>query len=118
MIRDLLAFLENHFDGTGYIDNNSIAIDGYSNEQISYHLGLLHDAGFIKAKETMQINDPSYWAIFRITWDGHEFIEAARSNSRWNKAKEVMNKSGGFAFDVLKSVLVKILEDQAMSHLA
>ena len=45
---------------------------------------------------------------FGLTWEGHEFLEAARNGGFWNQAKErLMKVTGGLAVDLLKALLVQ-----------
>lgn len=44
----------------------------------------------------------------KLTWEGHEFLDAAREDTRWNKAKEVAAKTGSLTFSMLKEVLVQL----------
>ena len=56
--------------------------------------------------------------ITSVTWAGYEFLDAARSDTVWNRAKSaVITGAGGLAFDVLKAVLIKVGVDQAMQAL-
>lgn len=32
--------------------------------------------------------------IQRLSWDGHDFIEAIRSDTNWQKAKDFVSKAG------------------------
>ena len=31
----------------------------------------------------------------RLTWQGHEFLDAARNEDRWNQAKKTISEKGG-----------------------
>jgi hypothetical protein len=45
-----------------------------------------------------------------LTWTGHEFLEASRDDSRWNKAKKIITeKTGSFSFEILKSILMDLM---------
>ena len=49
---------------------------------------------------------------FSLTWQGHEFIEASRNDTFWNKAKEMAKKkSGALSFDVLKALLIVMAKE-------
>ncbi len=62
-------------------------IDGYSEEKISYHVNLLYEAGLIDTIDQSSLN--SYrWEPKRLTWQGHEFLDSARNDNSWGKAKE------------------------------
>jgi Hypothetical protein (DUF2513) len=48
----------------------------------------------------------------RLTWDGHEFLDAARDDTRWQKAKRyIVEKGSGLSFEVLQGVLMKLMTD-------
>jgi len=49
----------------------------------------------------------------RLTWAGHDFLDASRDEGRWKTAKAVFAKLGGVPFDVATKVLSKIATDQA-----
>ena len=51
-------------------------------------------------------------AYQRITWNGYEFLEAAKDDTRWNKAKSIMHKTGGMLFDVLKEILKSLITQE------
>jgi hypothetical protein len=67
---------------------------------------LLQQAGLLEAQD-LSSRDGMHFAPKWLTWQGHEFLEAARDDSRWKKALELLRaKGGGLVFDVLKAVLV------------
>ncbi len=78
-------------------------------EELNYHVMLLHDAGLIEATSTTYLNGETAWRIKRLTWQGHEFLDAARDQSTWNQAKRTISEKGGsLTFDVLKGVLTQL----------
>jgi hypothetical protein len=82
-----------------------IKMDDYSNDEIVYHVMLLNEAGLIEAFD-LGIGDVS-WMPVRLTWSGHEFLDAARDDERWDRAKEAMAGRGdGIVFEVLKELLL------------
>ncbi|MFZ1073703.1 MAG: DUF2513 domain-containing protein [Verrucomicrobiia bacterium] len=47
----------------------------------------------------------------RPTWDGHEFLDAARNDTIWRKAGEQIKKSGvDVTLSLLKEILNQILK--------
>ena len=45
----------------------------------------------------------------RLTWEGHDFLDAAEVDTIWNKAKEELKKKGGlFSIEILKKILSKL----------
>lgn len=94
-----------------YRDDISCEFDGYTNEQVHYHIMLLNEAGLVVAINASSMQDIQ-WIPQRLTWQGHEFLESARDDTTWNKAKEMMAKTGGFAFEVVKPLLIDLLKQQ------
>ena len=60
-------------------------------------------AGLLKTEENTNLADTSPSAIpLSLTWEGHEFIDAAKDSKLWAKAKKhVLAPAGGVAFNVL-----------------
>ena len=91
-----------------------LEIDGFTREEIIYHVMILHEAGLLKAINLSSGNGID-WKPMRLTWDGHEFLEAARDDSRWQKAKStMMEKASGITFEVLKQLLMRLMMDQIL----
>ena len=86
-----------------------IQLEGSSDEEVTYHVMLLNEAGLIEAFN-FSSHDGVSWKPARLTWAGNEFLEASRDDTRWEKAKAVMkDKGGGMSFEVLKQLLVKLV---------
>jgi hypothetical protein len=73
-------------------------------------LMLLKEAGLINAMDVSS-NDELCLLPLNITWNGYEFLDAARDDTRWKQAKDVISKMGGLAFEVLKAYLVKLMTE-------
>jgi hypothetical protein len=86
-------------------------IEGYSDVEIYYHVMLLAKAGLIEAYDSSG-GSQLIWFPKRLTWDGYEFLEAARDNTRWDNAKKfVLDKTGGIAFEILKAYLFQKMKE-------
>jgi hypothetical protein len=82
---------------------------------------LLDQAGLLTAEDLSSIDqvDASGWKPITLTWEGSEFLDAARSSENWAKAKRIMSeKGGGMVLEAMKSLLVEIAKRAAMSALA
>ena len=86
----------------------NITIDGYSQDEIFYHVRLLYEAELLNV--TGSLSGPSIHKAtpMRLTWEAHEFLDSARSDNLWTRAKEEMKSLGNFSFQVLKEILVRI----------
>lgn len=75
----------------------------YSQQEILYNLVLMKDAGLIDAY-FIEGNDvlPVGFRDLRLTWAGHDFLDAARSDTIWKKAKDEFLKPGiSWTFSIL-----------------
>ena len=84
---------------------------------MAYQTLLLGEAGLLIVSsdhvgfETEERGIPTCMPM-RLTWAGHEFLDAARNESFWKTAtKNVVQKTGGLMFDVLKQALIKLATD-------
>lgn len=81
----------------------------YSGEQVGYHAYLAHEAGLIVAAVRETMGQPSPEAIpLHLTFAGHDFLDAARDNTLWAKARNrVLSAGVSFTLDLLKEFLVQ-----------
>jgi hypothetical protein len=113
LIRQILMNLEENEDSHG---NHCVdlEIDGRSPLEVSYHVMLLHEAGLIEARDASD-GEGLAWDPMRLTWEGHEFLEQAKQDGLWRKAKKlVVEKGVGLSFDVLKAALTKLAMDSLL----
>ncbi|MBD1396777.1 DUF2513 domain-containing protein [Pontibacter sp. JH31] len=82
-----------------------LSIEGYNTNETSYHVKILFQAGYLEA-EHISCREFEEWNPISLTWSGHEFLDAARDNTVWNKAKSrIGDKLPTVGFDMLKSIL-------------
>jgi hypothetical protein len=107
LMRSLLLEIEKvPFDG-GFLD---ISVPGHSDQEISYHILIMHEAGLIDAVDLSSF-DGVCWKAKRLTNDGHEFLDAAKDDTRWTKAKDkVLSTTGTLTVDALKMRLSALMK--------
>ncbi|RUR51434.1 DUF2513 domain-containing protein [Vreelandella populi] len=71
-------------------------------------------AGLVEATEAIHMQSTTPQAkLLSVTWDGHEFIEAARSDSVWSRALNKASVVGGsITIGTLKDLLVLTARQQ------
>lgn len=82
-------------------------VDGVTPQDFVHHAKLMAEAGLIEAtiSEFQDFSTPKA-QVWRLTWEGHDFLDATRSDTVWKKAKDNVLKPGmSFTFDVLKDWL-------------
>jgi hypothetical protein len=87
---------------------------GYTREQILYHKRLLIEAGLAHGRVMEKGGgEPTSVAATRLSWEGHEFLDAARNQSLWNKANEIISRvSVSVTFPIVKEILTSLLKEQ------
>jgi len=108
LIRKILIAIEDYPEGYA---PDPLKIGGYSDEEIEYHAYLLIDAGLARGDVTTEIGRTSPMAtIFKLTWSGYEFCQAAREDTRWKSAMGfVAEKAGSVTFAVLTELLASLM---------
>ena len=116
LVRNILLALENKASSNDAITAKKMMIDGWSEEEVNYHLLLLVEAGYIRGKDSSSDNRTIVF-VTRLTWEGHEFLDAARDDERWEKAKSSISKVGGWSFEVIKPILIELAKDAIKASL-
>ena len=113
LVRGILLWIEEQPEGQNI--GWKLSIDGFTEEEIGYHVYLMHQAGLLIAADGTSGDSPSpYWIPIALTWDGHEFISATRDATLWAKTKRLILSTSG---DVSVSALTAYLKDQAQALL-
>ncbi len=109
LIRKMMLAIEDAPSGWA---PQGLKIEGYTDEQVGYHAYLLLDAGFAKGEDATTLGSQSPEGfISRLTWEGHEFADAARDETRWRKAMGVVQEKGGIVtIGVLTQLLVSLMK--------
>src|SRR5690554_220411 len=105
LIKTILLEVENSPSPTEWVEFD---YSGRSEEEVSYHIKLLSQAGLIEADDIGSLGQ-FLWKAKSLTWQGHEFLDAARNDTVWNKVKSTVTKQGG---SVPFSVLADLLKEQ------
>src|SRR6476660_1465967 len=84
LIRKIMLAVEEHEHGFA---PRQIVIEGYTKEQIGYHNYLIINAGLGDGPDLTHLRSESPEHDLRyLTFAGHEFLDAARDDTRWRKA--------------------------------
>ncbi len=95
--------------------SRNTTFDGYDCETVGYHICLLCQANFLDGFVPRLTNAHSYrhCMIGNLTWEGNEFLDAAKNDSLWNKAKRlVADKGAELTVDALKAALKIVVTSQ------
>ncbi|MCL4552724.1 MAG: TIR domain-containing protein [Candidatus Marsarchaeota archaeon] len=93
LVRKLLLYLEDALDNNP-IRSTDIAIDGYSDAQIGYHLSILADRGLIDVIDTTSKESKTYSCFVKsVTWQGHDYLNSEMARSSENNPAGITNGS-------------------------
>jgi hypothetical protein len=93
-----------------------LTIEGYTADQIGYHAYLLIDAGLASGSDmTNTASTGPTSRIIKLTWEGHEFLDASRTPMIWEEVWGQM-KEHGLASTSTK-LLLKMLDKVARKKL-
>ena len=108
IIREVLQKIEdssNNVELKDFFEDNT--------QEYSYHVELLIEAELISGEMESCMDCPvSDFTIERLTWSGHNFLDTIRSDSIWNKTKNILKEKGlGMSFDIIKKTAIKFAEE-------
>lgn len=105
LVRTILLKIEEYPEPNGWVD---ISIEGYTNLEISYHIKLLSQAKLIEAVDGDDTSGFD-WRAISLTWEGHEFLDAAKNITVWEKTKALIKSKGlGESYEVVKFLLKEV----------
>jgi len=112
VVRKLLLYFEDKPDDRAV---DKVDIEGYDAKAIGYHLILLYEAGLIEGEPYVSKTSKRIIDVmpFRLTWEGHEFLAAARNDTVWRKVlAKIASVAGDAPVAILKDLLMRALRAQ------
>jgi len=84
---------------------SGLALDDYDSSTVARHIELLDEAGFVEAALLRGGGEIVGAQIQRLTWAGHDFLDAVRDDTTWQKTKQqVATVVGSASLEVIKAV--------------
>ena len=103
LVRQILLALEAYEDPAGMAN---VEIEGRQPAEVNSHLTIMVEAGLIYGQEqTFEAVDDTVWMYVRLTWRGHEFVNAARDDKRWNEVTGQLAAVGGGTLPITVELL-------------
>ncbi|MHA6264644.1 DUF2513 domain-containing protein [Arenibacterium sp. CAU 1754] len=79
-----------------------------SDDREIHHVDLLCDAGFLE-----RVSDSGY----RLTNSGHDYLDAVRGETVWNKTREGAAAVGGMTLSMMKDLAIAYVKQEAAEKL-
>jgi hypothetical protein len=95
------------------------ACEKFSVKERAYHVQLMIDASLAEGITSRDANgDFSGAVVSRLTWTGHDFLDASRDDKIWKKYLEMAKEKGlSLTFDLITAWLKNELAARAGIHL-
>lgn len=104
LVRAILIDVEQCSDWSG---SDLPTYDKWNPTEVGYHVMIMIEADLLSGSNCTGDGDVGHnFCGIELTWMGHEFLEMARSDTTWAKAKAKMGQAGGVVFSVLQSLLI------------
>ncbi|MFD2234829.1 DUF2513 domain-containing protein [Phaeospirillum tilakii] len=83
----------------------------WSDAEVLYHAAILIEAGYLAGTTLAGANGtPIAVTIARMTWEGHDFLDAVRDRTIWERTKTHLRKAGaGLMPALVKEVAVGLI---------
>ena len=79
------------------ITATNLGITDFDDDAVRYNASLLIDGGFLEG----EAHAPDLVTIYKLTWNGHEFLDSIRNADVWQKTKDKAKTVGGVALGFL-----------------
>ena len=109
LVRSILLWAEAH--DAEKLHRVPVTMEGYEEAVVARHVKMMKEAGLVKANilEVPEQGIVQGARITEITWEGYEFISAARNDTIWQRAKERIQERGiDLTLDGLKVALAAV----------
>lgn len=107
LVRTILMRMEDNPSGWAPQD---LGIKAFSPNEIGYHCHIMIQEGLIEGIDVTNMHSSGPEARpTRLTWKGHEFLDLARDQDRWNRARATVAKVGSAPIAVWTKVLTDFL---------
>ena len=96
------------------LEPRKVEIDGYTESEVGYNAWLLAQEGLIDGLDlTGDGCSVHVYAPSCLTYKGHDFLEHARNETRWKKAKDKLARLGGaMTTQMMKIVLEDLMKGE------
>lgn len=107
LVREILLFVESQPAEINLLDV-AVELPGRDYGSTVGHIQILEDAGLLIARKSSD-SAGTDWRVERLTWQGHEFIDSAKDDANWRRAKQHFgSKLGEVGLHVVKQWLADL----------
>lgn len=84
--RAILIFLE---EKEGFSNHESITVDGFTDEHVSYNIKLMCEENLVDAVKSIRTDTDKFeqWKVASCTASGHQYLAALKNDSNFKRLK-------------------------------
>lgn len=118
LVRDILLFFDQRESISVMNDQDiqgELAFEGFTFQEVAYHLRLMAQANLLVCEVIKSSTSDRIVKVypFELSWDGHEFLQLSKDNSRWqNLKRQVGDGFKGVTFEIVKALLTATAKAQ------
>jgi hypothetical protein len=115
MDKDLVRLILMETASRGHDPHDTIsdfAIDGTPEIELSYHIWLLRDAGYLVAENLPTDQEGDVWLPKVLTYEGQQFLAAVEDAEVWRQTKELARKGGVEGIKLIRKIALKVVMNE------
>lgn len=115
-IRDILLQVEDKIDSrktTISFDELLESLPNYDENTLHYHVNQISKSDLV---DKVFYADCRPYVISDLSPEGHEFLANIRSNTNWNKTKEIAKNVGASSLSSLREIAVSVISELIKSQ--
>ncbi|WP_416729214.1 DUF2513 domain-containing protein [Fictibacillus sp. JL2B1089] len=111
LIRNILLEIEEKESATSWV---TLSLEGFSEEQVNYHLNLLDQVGFLEVKKLIQ----APYLVRNLTMRGHDFLGSIRNDELYANLKSRLGETiKSLPLSVVSSVAIEVAKEWTLKKL-
>lgn len=101
------------------LDTLNKKLPNYSKDELHYCCLKLYEGNYLNLTTVTMLRShvPGIKALYDLTFQGHEFLADIKSDTNWDKTKDIAKKVGSFSLNTLKDISVEVISSVVNSHL-
>jgi hypothetical protein len=92
------------------------ANDNAQAEKILRHLQMMEEEAGLAKSIPVHIQGHRLPQDLELTWNGHDFLDAVRETTIWQKTKESAEATGSFTFELVKELAKGFIKTKIEEH--
>ena len=103
LIRRLMLIIDGK-QGSQGLKADDLEVDGYSLEDIAYHLYMMAESKMLVSEPFQSAQHPEHRfniVVYELSWHGHEYLDLIRDLKLWTDIRERMANVGANSFELV-----------------